>query len=119
MHDDKHPGLTDYSGQPKVSTTWAHKRVRIKRPAGGQTQQSAEGRPTPARRRVALRWRHLSRADKRRNLTVTLRYRGGAECWVEVKARGSFGRFHGATALIDVLEEIVGGADYNGPSSIL
>ena len=35
-----------------------------------------------------------------------MKYRGGAAAWYEVRARGSVGRFHGATALHDVMREI-------------
>jgi hypothetical protein len=67
----------------------------VRPPAGGQ-----DAAPK------ARRWYHRPRADWRNPTTVTMRYRGGAAGWVEVRARGSVGRFHGATAIVDVLAEI-------------
>lgn len=46
-------------------------------------------------------------------MTITIKYRGGAECWYEIRARGSLGRFHGATALHDVMREIMAGGASN------
>lgn len=52
------------------------------------------------------RWHLLPWRNPRTPLTITVRYRGGQEAWVEVTARGSTGRFHGATALFDVVAEV-------------
>jgi len=79
-----------------ASTTWEWKKVRMRRPAGGHSDSAAK----------PLRWRFRSPWDKRRPLTLTVTFRGGAEAWVEVHARGSAGRFPGHVALIDVLEEV-------------
>ena len=54
----------------------------------------------------ALRWHRLPWRNPRDTLTWTVRYRGGSEAWVEVKARGATGRFHGSTSLFDVMAEI-------------
>jgi hypothetical protein len=78
------------------STTWAWKMVRMRPGPDGQGT-----RPPKAGRWYALPWR-----NPREPLTVTLRYRGGPEAWVEVKARGAMGRFHGATSLFDVVREL-------------
>lgn len=84
-----------------ASTTWAWRRVKIASPAGGQRDSAPK----------ALRWRHLSRWDRRRPLTITVKYRGGEECWYEVRARGSMGRFPGVVAIHDVIDEVMRGAD--------
>lgn len=78
------------------STTWGWKRVKISPTAGGQ------------RARVAKppRWYKLPRRDPRQPLSITVSYRGGQECWYEVHARGSIGRFPGHVALHDVMSEI-------------
>jgi hypothetical protein len=68
----------------------------VSRPAGGQ-QGSALKAP---------RWFHLPPWPRRSPLTLKVHYRGGAEAWVEVHSRGSYGRFPGHTSLIDALEDI-------------
>lgn len=85
---------TTYGRSP--STTWEWKKVKIRRPAGGQQARGPKGR----------RWYGRSRWDPREPLTLKVSYRGGEECWYEVHSRGSMGRFHGATALHDVMREI-------------
>jgi len=86
---------------PFASTRWEWKQVKIRRPAGGQEQT----------RRRRGRWHWLPAADPRRKLTLTIRYRGGPECWVEIHARGGEGRFPGHVAIYDVMREIWQTAD--------
>lgn len=59
-----------------------------------------------AQRPTGLRWRRLPRIDWRKPQHVTISYRGGAEAWVEVHARGDLGRYPGHTAIIDILADI-------------
>lgn len=68
-------------------------------PAGGQSGSAPK----------ALRWRHLTRRDARKPLTITVKLRGGPEAWVEIHARGSAGRYPGASAIADILRDINGG----------
>lgn len=68
----------------------------MRRPAGGQ-QHSAPKAP---------RWFGRAKRDPREPLTIKVKYRGGEECWYEVHARGSIGRFPGSVALHDVMREI-------------
>lgn len=82
--------------RPFPSTTFAWRRVMVGRPAGGQQANGPKGR----------RWFGLSRADWRKPITIKVKYRGGAQAWFEIHARGSMGRFEGATSLVDVLAEI-------------
>ncbi len=82
--------------QPFSSTTWRFERVKITSPPQRPASRSA------ARRR----WWLLSKRDARKPLSIHVKYRGGAAAWYEVRARGSVGRFHGATALHDVMREI-------------
>lgn len=84
------------------STTWAYRRVKVRRPAGGQ-------KPVGAR---AARWALRSPRAAREPLTLTVKYRGGPECWYEIHARGEVGRFPGTTALHDAMEEINRGVDF-------
>lgn len=87
----------DLSNERMPSTTYAWRRVRVRSPAAGQEARVPKGR----------RWRHLSPWDKRRKLTITVRYRGGSEGWIQVDARGSMGRFPGHVQLIDVVLEVM------------
>lgn len=79
---------------------WETRRVR-KRPQG-------QKRGTPK----ASRWSRYTARPRRERITLTVHYRGGAECWYQVEARGSMGRFHGATSLHDVMEEVSQGAEF-------
>jgi hypothetical protein len=85
------------------STTWAWKKVRIRRPAGGQsvsaTKSHAPGRGPKAR------FYGLPFRNPRLPLPLTVKLRGGAEAWVEVHSRGRIVRYPGHTAVVDVLLE--------------
>lgn len=85
------------------STRWVAKPGKIGRPP--------EASKTTARR--AARWYHLPNRDRRKPLTITISYRGGNECWYEVHARGSIGRFPGIICLHDVMREIYGDQDHD------
>lgn len=85
------------------STTWEYRRVIVRRPAGGQMGQTPKGG----------RWFRRPPRNGREVLTLTVKFRGGPECWYEVHARGSVGRFHGASALHDVMSEINGGSEWS------
>lgn len=52
------------------------------------------------------RWRRLPRVDWRKPQHLTITYRGGPEGWVEIHARGDFGRYPGDVAIIDILADI-------------
>jgi hypothetical protein len=78
------------------STTWAWRYVRVTPPPEATTQH----------RRSRSRWHGLYRVPERDKVTITLKWRGGAQAWILVEARGRHGVFHGATALVDVLTEV-------------
>lgn len=80
------------------STTWEWRRVKISQPA------RAAG--TARRRRSPLA--ALPRRALNDTTTLTVRYRGGPECWWEIRARGVVVRRPGALALHDVLRELYG-----------
>lgn len=82
--------------QPFSSTTWVWKRVKISR--------APEARVTVAQR--ASFWRRYRPRNPRDPINVTLKLRGGSECWVEVRGRGSVGRYPGTTAIYDILLDI-------------
>ena len=46
--------------------------------------------------------------DLKKPITVRLKYRGGPEGWVEVRARGRVWRYPGVTAIHDVLLRSLG-----------
>lgn len=47
--------------------------------------------------------------NPREPLTITVTYRGGAECWWEIRSRGTVLRRPGSVALHDVLSDLNGG----------
>ena len=81
------------------STTWEWRKTKIRRPPEATARLP----------KAARRWYHLPMRDRRKPLTLTISYRGGPECWYEIHARGSIGRFPGYAALHDVMTEIYGG----------
>lgn len=79
------------------STTWSWRRVKVSPPP--------EARGQSARR--AGRWFGRPPWPVRTPLHITVKYRGGPECWYEVHARGCIGRFPGHVALHDAIREIM------------
>ncbi len=78
------------------STTWAWKQVKMKPPPAGHNGARAK----------RGRWRHLAQWPRTRKLQVTVTYRGGAESWWLIEARGSQGAFPGHAALEDVMSQV-------------
>lgn len=78
-----------------ASTTFEFKQVRIVKRPQGPSNTAAEGRPP------------LNRRNARDAITLTVKYRGGAEGWWEVKARGREWRFPGVYALHDVMRVVL------------
>jgi len=90
MHDDSESNICP------PSTTWAYRKVKIKTPA----------RAADTARRSRSTFRSLARRPLRDTTTLTVKYRGGPECWWEIRARGVTVRRPGWLALHDVLREI-------------
>jgi hypothetical protein len=65
-------------------------------PAGHDTARAQRGR-----------WHHLTKWPRSRKLTLTVKYRGGAESWWLVESRGSYGVFPGCAALEDVMRAVL------------
>jgi hypothetical protein len=83
----------DYSEHTFGSTTYRWKKVIVsQRPA-----------PQEAQREARKGLRRLPRRDPRQPLTMTIKYRGGSEGWVEIHARGEILRVPGYRAIIDLL----------------
>lgn len=58
-----------------------------------------------ARRRRSAWWSRPER-NPREPLTLTVKYRGGPECWYEIHARGCTGRFPGHVTIHDIMTVI-------------
>jgi hypothetical protein len=78
------------------STTFGWKYVKLSRPPEANRQREAPSRG----------FRRLPRWPMRKPLALTMKFRGGAECWIEVHSRGQIARFPGNTALYDVFRRI-------------
>lgn len=80
---------------PFSSTTFEWRRVRMRRPAEGHSERAPKAGRSYFRALSPWDWR-------RRPLTLRITYRGGAECWFEVAARGGTMRTPGTIALVDL-----------------
>lgn len=76
------------------------------------TKIAEDPAPQASTGRRRRRWAHLSHRDPKSRLTITIVYRGGAEGWYHVEARGSDGAFPGVLSLHDVMREINDGSRY-------
>lgn len=79
------------------STTWVWKTSRVATAPKAQQHGHPKGGLRALRERAA-----------RDPLTITVKYRGGAECWWEIKARGETVRVPGYIAVHDVLMALNG-----------
>ena len=81
------------SNERSASTTWKHEPDRIRRrPPGGPNKASAQ-----------QAFSGLARRNPRDAITITERYRGGAEGWWLVEARGRRQAFPGVLDLHTVM----------------
>lgn len=78
------------------STTFEWRLVKMSR------RRTATGEGASKR----LRWHHLPRRNPRDAITISVKLRGGAEAWVEVKGRNGEARYPGHVAIIDVVLDI-------------
>ena len=95
--------------QPYASTTWRRKVVRIPAPPQGQQRVARRASSCPEAADRAPGWYRFRPYDlkrKRAGVQITVVYRGGPECWYEVRARGAKKRFPGVFALHDVMRQI-------------
>lgn len=79
------------------STTYEWRKVKIKRPAGGQSTVRRS-------RRSFLR---LTPQPRTRPVRITVTYRGGAESWWLVEARGEREALPGHWSLDDVMARVL------------
>jgi hypothetical protein len=84
---------------PSTTSAWKWAKVR-RRPQGMSTV-----------RRSRSAWHHLAAWPRRERLTLVVKWRGGAEAWWLVQARGSSGVFPGYLALDDVLSIVMNEKD--------
>lgn len=90
--------VTNNSNNSTPSTTPQWKWAKIR---------SAPARPTVRSPKASSS--SLAAWDKARALSITVKYRGGAECWWEITARGHVWRRPGHLHLDDVLQEVLSG----------
>lgn len=84
-------GTREPSNISPPSTTWVWERRKVRAAPTG-----------PAARRAKPGLKSLSQRDPRQPVTITITYRGGAECWWELRARGQIVRLPGHLAVHDV-----------------
>lgn len=87
-----------------ASTARAYDAGKIRPPRQGQIKTAPGG---------LRRWFRRGPWDRRKPLTIKVKYMGGGECWYEIHARGSAGRFPGYVALHDVMWEIFGECNHD------
>lgn len=89
-------GATPQTNSCSPSTRWVWKQVKMSRPPEANSDSAPKAR----------RWYTLPALDWRRPFTIRVKYRGGAECWFEIHARGQIGRFPGHVSLYDAMREV-------------
>lgn len=76
-----------------VSTTWRSDRGRVAR----APQATQDSRPQ------GVRFARLPRRDPREPLSAVVKWRGGPEGWIEVRARGAVVRVPGYTSVAELV----------------
>lgn len=84
------------SEQAFSSTTWEWRRVKVTRPPGGQE----------AGRSASYGFKRLRRSRRDLPVRITVTYRGGAQSWWLVEARGRHQAISGVMAFEDVMRII-------------
>ncbi len=80
------------------STRWEWRQVRISPAPNGPANRAAAGDHSG----------RLSDRNPREPLTMTVKLRGGPECWVEIQTRGRTIRYPGHWSVYDVLRALNG-----------
>lgn len=99
MDDDKarrkraQPVRSAEGEQVFESTTWSVKRVMVRRAPQASVDSALKGH----------RWKKLPARNPRDPLSLTVKWRGGAEAWVEIHARGDFVRVPGWVPIADIV----------------
>lgn len=86
------------TNERSTSTTWAWRRVKISRPPEA----------TGHSRSKSVRWRRFRPTPITTKLHIEVTYKGGAEAWCLVRARGENNVVPGHMAIYDLLMEITG-----------
>jgi hypothetical protein len=81
---------------PSTTSEWEWVKIRRRRP--GPSRTALGERPLSS----------LGVWDRRTPLTLTVSYRGGPECWIEIKGRGTSLRVPGSLCLFDALSQMWG-----------
>lgn len=94
--DETGPTVRDASRRTVVSTTWVSEQRKIASPP-----QAKEHRASAASSLLGLLpW------PRRKPMVLSIKFRGGPECWYEVRARGRTIRRPGVIALHDLMREL-------------
>lgn len=88
----------EVSNKRTTSTTYAWRKVRVRTPPQAQAARRPKGVSSA-----------LEPWDKRSPLHIEVTYRGGAEAWWQLKARGRVWRRPGHLMLDDVLRSVFDG----------
>lgn len=84
------------SNEHSPSTAWEWRRVRVTRGAAGSKAAARKGH----------RWRRFPRLDRSKPLQLRVVYRGGAQAWIVVTARGETNVYPGDVALLDLMSDV-------------
>jgi hypothetical protein len=92
----RRPAAPEESNASSSSTSWQWKQVKVRRPPEGHSGSQPK----------AGFWRRFPARNAREPLKITVKFRGGPECWYEVHARGSIGRYPGYICIHDIMSDI-------------
>lgn len=81
------------------STTYEWRRAKLSRAPEARKKNAARGGRSWFRKLPPWPWRQKA-------LTMTVRYRGGAETWFEIRCRGGIFRTPGMYSFYDVMREL-------------
>lgn len=86
----------DVANNRTASTTWGWRYVKIR--TAPQAKEHRERSESALH--SLLMW------PRRKPMTLTIKWRGGAECWYEIRARGRTIRRPGCVALDDIMADL-------------
>ena len=96
MSGPRRPADPEATNASLPSTTWEWRQVRIRRPPEAHSGSQPK----------AGFWKRFPKRNPREPLKISVSYRGGPECWYEVHARGSVGRYPGYRSIHEIMSDI-------------
>lgn len=88
--------MESYTRSVSQTSTWEFRKILVRRNGPSSTAPKASSS------------RRLAPWDRRSPLTIQVKYRGGPEAWIEIKARGETLRVPGSVCLFDALSAVWG-----------